>query len=239
MIQGDGYTLYCGDCLNVLPTLGKVDAVITDPPYGISYKSGPISKNSISTTGKRFSVAIEGDNTPFDPEPFLRFPLVAFTGAQYFYDKLPKGGSLHCWDKRGNYKALDQADADFVWMSKRKASRVFHLVWRGICRHAEHDRKIEHPTQKPESLIEWIFELLDIASGDTIFDPFMGSGTTGVVALRAGCNFIGCEIDPHYFTIAHKRIADAARAAAGLPKQLSGRVEDYSESPLFAGVANG
>lgn len=183
--MGTKVELHCGDCLDILPTLadGSVDAVLTDPPYGIRYKSGKISPNSISRTGKRFSVIIRGDDRPFDPGPWLEFPSVAFTGAQYFYGRLPDGGSLHCWDKRGNYKPLDQADADVIWCSKSGASRVFHLAWRGICRHAENSDRFEHPNQKPISLIRWIIGLMKLKPGATILDPYMGSGSTGVAAI--------------------------------------------------------
>ncbi len=199
------------DCLEAMKQLPdcSVDAVITDPPYGIGYKSGPISPASISSTGKRFSKRIIGDDVSFDPSPFCEFPLVAFTGAQYFYDRLPAGGSLHCWDKRGNYKPLDQADADMIWISHRKGCRVFHLVWRGICRHSETTKRMEHPMQKPIALMEWILKLLDVPETTLVLDPFMGSGTTGVVCMNLGRKFIGVEIDPGYFEIARHRIEQA------------------------------
>jgi len=204
--------LYLGDCLEIMQELedGSVDAVVTDPPYGIKYKSGKIANNSISSTGKRFSERVINDDIPFNPDPFLDFRKIAFTGAQHFYERLPKGGSLHCWDKRGNYKPLDQADADFVWISNDKKSRVIHLVWRGICRQIETNQKYLHPTQKPIALMRWIMDdLLELPDGATILDPFMGSGTTGVACVQTGRNFIGIEIEPKYFEIAEARIAEA------------------------------
>ncbi len=150
-------TLHLGDCLEILPTLdlGSIDAIVTDPPYGIRHKSGSIrrtpttsvDRKSISSVGKRFNIGIRGDDKPFDPSPWIPFPAVAFTGAQHFYSRLPDGGSMHCWDKRGEYKPLDQADADMIWCSRKQASRVFHLVWRGICRHAEQNQN-KNPTPK-------------------------------------------------------------------------------------------
>src|SRR4051794_39011735 len=164
--------LILADCLEVVPTLSGVDAVVTDPPYGARYKSEPNSKNSISSTGKRFSVPIIGDDVDFDPNPFLIAPDVLFTGAQYFYDRLPAGGSLHVWDKRGDYRPLDQADADIVWHNRPGVSRSLYCLWRGLCRHVEHDQPIEHPSQKPVVLMTWLIERTDAA---TILDPFMGS----------------------------------------------------------------
>lgn len=197
-----------GDCLEGLKTLpsGSVDAVVTDPPYGIRYRRGSSSKAGICSTWKQASRPIRGDAEPFDPSPWLAFPVVAFTGAQHFYHRLPPGGSLHCWDKRGNYKPLDQADADLVWTSRPSKARVFHLAWRGICRHAENRDPFVHPTQKPVALMKWIMGLLDLPPGATVLDPYMGSGTTGVAALELGLNFIGIESDPRYFAVARRRL---------------------------------
>ena len=206
-------TLYHGDCLEILPILDKVDAVVTDPPYGMGYKSGGNSRNSISSTGKRFTERVTNDNRAFDPSPWVSFDNCVFTGAQHYYDKLPQGGGLHCWDKRGDYKPLDQADADMVWCKIFKPCRVFHLVWRGICRHSENNKKIQHPTQKPIALMEW---MLNMTNG-SVMDPFMGSGTTGVACANLGRKFIGIEIERKYFDIACERI-EAAYAQGRLFK---------------------
>jgi site-specific DNA-methyltransferase (adenine-specific) len=216
--------LYHGDCLDILPTLGRVDAVITDPPYGINHKRGanaarPIThagKRSISSTGKRFTRKIEGDNKPFDPAPFLHYPIVAFTGAQHFYDRLPAGGSLHCWDKRGNYKPLDQADADIIWISRPTPSRLLHLAWRGICRHAENRERILHPTQKPVALMEWVLDLAGVPEGAVVVDPYMGVASTGIACLNTGRHFIGIEKEAEWYDVACKRIEQAQMRARQL-----------------------
>jgi site-specific DNA-methyltransferase (adenine-specific) len=211
-------TLYLGDCREILPALPKVDAVVSDPPYGISYVSGPISKSSISTTKKRFSVGIVGDDKPFDPKPFIDIaPKCCFTGAQHFAERLP-GGSFHVWNKRGPYAPLDQADGDLIWMSgEKRALRIVDMVWRGICRKVENTSVIEHPTQKPIALMRWCLE--QAGSPRVVLDPYMGSGTTGVAAVEMGLTFIGCEIDPAYFEIACERIASAQRQAPLIPHE--------------------
>jgi len=198
-------TLYLCDCRKVLANI-KADAVVTDPPYGINYKSGPNSSKSISTVGKRFTRKINGDAGVFDLNPILQFSPVILTGAQYLYDRLPAGGSIHCWDKRGNYKPLDQADADMIWCSEFIRSRVFHLAWRGLCRHAENREKILHPTQKPVALMEWMMSLLKLPEKSVVLDPYMGAGTTGIACIRTGRKFIGIENDPEFFEIALNRI---------------------------------
>jgi site-specific DNA-methyltransferase (adenine-specific) len=184
---------------------------VSDPPYGIGYKSGPNSSASISTTGKRFEEDIEGDDQPFNVAPWLAagFAGYAMTGAHHYADRLPATGSYHVWNKRGPYKPIDQADGDLVWVSKKQPLRIFDCVWRGLCRHVEKDDPIVHPTQKPVSLMEWMMGLIDGA--DCVFDPYMGSGTTGLAALRLGRKFVGWEKREHHFLTACQRIEDAQR----------------------------
>lgn len=201
--------LYLGDCREILPTLGKVDAVVTDPPYGMNYRRGGNSASSISSTKKVFTESIVGDAEPFDPSPWLALAPCCFTGAQWFYQRLPAGGGLHVWNKRGPYTPIDQADGDLIWFSHRENLRIVDLVWRGLCRTTENTSRIEHPTQKPLALMEWCLKRLPCAH--TILDPFMGSGTTGVACVKLGRKFIGVEICEKYFDIACKRIESAYR----------------------------
>lgn len=207
-VQIGNATLYLGDCMEVLPTLGKVDAVITDPPYGICYVGSTTGgRSSISTTGKVHSIAIHGDDKPFDPAPFLPLGVCAFTGAHHFAERLP-GGSYHVWNKRLDYQPIAQADGDLIWISgEKKALRIVDMLWRGLCRHVERSEPIEHPTQKPVALMRWIIE--KAGNPAVIFDPYMGSGSTGLAAVQMGLKFVGCEIEPKYFDIACKRIEQA------------------------------
>lgn len=205
----NGVILYLGDCREILPTLGKVDAVVTDPPYGIKYKSGANSSKSLSRTGKRFSVSIVGDDKPFDPTLLFQIAEhVCVTGAQHFSTRLPDGGSFHVWNKRGPYSPIAQADGDLIWHSGKKPLRIFDMVWRGLCRKTEKDILIEHPTQKPVELMQWCIQRLPHTC-HLILDPYMGSGSTGVAAVKLGRSFTGIEIEPHYFDIACRRIEDA------------------------------
>lgn len=204
-VIGDA-TLYLGDCLPIAyhmlaEQLSRPDclplAVVSDPPYGINYVSGANSKSSISTTKKRFTQGIKGDDKPFDPLPFLRLGPCCFTGAHHFAASLPSG-SFHVWNKRGPYAPIDQADGDLIWVSGEKQPlRIVDMVWRGLCRTVENTEPIEHPTQKPVALMRWCIER--VGSAPVIFDPYMGSGTTGVVAVQMGRKFTGVEIDPEHF----------------------------------------
>lgn len=93
----------------------------------------------------------------------------------------------------------------------------------------------KHPCEKPLQLMRHIISLSSRPDA-VVLDCFLGSGTTGVAAIQEGRRFVGMETDPGYYDIACRRIGDAARAADGLPKQLSGRTTDYDKMPLFAEV---
>jgi site-specific DNA-methyltransferase (adenine-specific)/modification methylase len=205
-------TLYQGDCLKVMPTLGRFDAVVTDPPYGIALNtdnrrfSGG-DKASQSRRGKAVGPAggraIINDASPFDPTPILTVGKHQIIwGWNNYPDKLPRGASL-VWIKR-NDEAFGSflSDAELAWMSKG------HGVY---CRRDLSNNAIakerQHPTQKPVALMQWCLGFLPNA--ETILDPFMGSGTTGVACVNLGRKFTGIELDPGYFDIACRRIEEA------------------------------
>ena len=98
-----------------------------------------------------------------------------------------------------------------AWTNLPKAVRRLQLLWNGCMRVERHIAR-EHPTQKPVALMEWCIKHLP-DTAQTILDPFMGSGTTGVACVNLGRKFIGIELDPGYFDIACKRITDAHRQA--------------------------
>jgi len=199
-------TLYLGDCLEILPTLPKVDAVITDPPYGICYR--PYHENAIARA------PIAGDDAPFDPAPLLAIPCGALIiwGGNNFANALPVGGWL-CWDKRTNEAAdkLLGSPFELAWVRNRKQYKIARIQHGGAINADGPGLQREHPTQKPEALMRWCIG----QAGDpqTILDPFMGSGTTGVACMNLGRKFIGIEIEPKYFDIACRRIDDAQRQA--------------------------
>jgi site-specific DNA-methyltransferase (adenine-specific) len=201
--------LYLGDCLEYMKSMpaGSVDAVITDPPYGMRW-DGKISMGKNGTGGKAKSkfngVTIVNDDRSFDPTPFLEFYKVILWGFHHYSNRLPIGSVL-VWIKRydsgyGSYLS----DADLAWMKGGEGVYCF----RDLSLQGESDNKL-HPTQKPLPLMRWCIERISHPN-DTIFDPFMGSGTTGVACMQLGRNFIGCEIDPKYFAIAEKRIHNAS-----------------------------
>lgn len=204
-------TLCLGDCREILPTLGKVDAVVTDPPYGIKY----VARNGDQKRVKGWvheGQGVAGDDVPFDPSPFLSFQEVILWGANHYSQRLPHGRWL-VWDKRGDprfYGNNTFSDCELAWRSGRGADRMYRQIWNGIVREGEPAKEgqyRQHPTQKPIRLMEWC--LGQISDAQTILDPFMGSGTTGVACAKLGRKFVGIEIEPKYFDIACKRIEQA------------------------------
>lgn len=198
--------LILGDCLEVMPMLGKVDAVVTDPPYGIGYVhsggGGKLAK-SCSFGG----VKIEGDDKPFDPSPFLNFETVVLFGANHFADKLPSSSNWLIWDKRDGICQNDQADCEIAWTNKKGPARIIRHLWNGMLKDSERGLSRVHPTQKPIVVMEWVIK--QVGSPDNILDPFMGSGTTGVACVKLGRKFIGIELDEKYFDIACRRREEA------------------------------
>jgi site-specific DNA-methyltransferase (adenine-specific) len=193
-------TLYLADCLDVLPTLGKVDAVITDPPYGLREK----------LQGGTWGKAFEGEYKNWDAAAAadvswltsLESRAKVVWGGNYF--ALPASRGWLVWNKPE--RGLTMADAELAWTNLDQNIRTYD------CSRNPDGPTREHPTQKPLRLLEWTLRSVGVKPGDTVLDGYMGSGTTGVAALRHGCNFIGIEIEPKYYEIAKRRIqAEAAQ----------------------------
>jgi len=200
-------TLYLGDCLAVMPALGKVDACLTDPPYGMNW-TGKVTrgKNGTGRAGKTrsYNTKIINDAKPFDPSWLLSIGKTQIIfGFNHYPDKLVKGSAL-VWVKRydGGFGSF-LSDAEIAYLSTGHGVYCF----RDLSKQAD-SKNIVHPTQKPVPLMEWcIGHLPDTA--ETILDPFMGSGTTLVACAKLGRKGIGIELDPDYFEIACKRVQAA------------------------------
>ena len=204
--------LILGDCLDVLPELGAVDAVVTDPPYGIGYLhagGGGGQPRNRSISMKRNARAIIGDDSAFDPGPWLKWPCVLW-GANHFANRLPHGRWL-AWNKLGHHEPWDSfSDVEFAWHNRRGADKIFSLLWKGLAQGEKINKGIRHhPTQKPVALMEWCLGF--VPDAPTILDPYMGSGTTLVACAKLGRRGIGIEIDPEYFDIACRRVEEAYR----------------------------
>ena len=200
-------TLYLADCRDVLPTLSGIDAVVSDPPYGIGFQKGPGGRG-IQRHTRPLRDKVVGDDEPFNPTHLIGFPEVLLWGADHFSSLLPHGRWL-AWDKLDKIESFDSfADVEFAWLNKPGASRLFRHMWKGICQASEKDTERHHATVKPIALMAWCLEFI---AGHVVCDPYMGSGTTGVACVRLGRRFIGTEIDADYFDIACRRIEEAQR----------------------------
>jgi site-specific DNA-methyltransferase (adenine-specific) len=202
----EGVTLYLGDCRDILPTLERVDALVSDPPYGIAHIKGAGGKGKHN---RRNIAPIIGDASPFNPEALLGYPDVILWGASHYAQRLPHG-RWYVWDKLAGMESFDSfSDIEIAWHNKRGAERIFRHMWKGICQDSEKEATREHPTQKPIALMEWCIKQVP---GQIICDPYMGSGTTGVAAVRLGRKFVGIELDLKYFEVACRRIKAAVDA---------------------------
>lgn len=196
-------TLYHGDCLEILPTLPKVDAVITDPPYGIG-KDGQ-KETTGGHGGRKAHEFLEWDAIRPPARAFELMLAAAdkhvIWGGNYFADLLPATGKWFVWDKG---QRINQSDGELAWTHENGALRIctmnrVELLLDGT----------EHPTQKPVRLMVWCIE--QIKASGVVLDPYMGSGTTGVACAQMGRAFIGVERERKYFDIACERIDNAYR----------------------------
>lgn len=127
------------------------------------------------------------------------------------YYRLPPSPCWLVWDKLNGGTTF--ADCELAWTNLPIAVRRIALTWNGFARGGGEGSAVmrrDHPTQKPVEVMRWCIGHLPDADG-TILDPFMGSGTTGVAAVRMGRAFVGIERDPDYFAAACRRIAEAYR----------------------------
>jgi site-specific DNA-methyltransferase (adenine-specific) len=208
--------LILGDCLHVMPTLGRFDAVVTDPPYGIGYSPGSGGGGITDSNGKRYEKRftgkdlVIGDDRPFDPEPILAMGLPTIMwGGNHFASRLPDSKAWLIWDKRRGTTVNDFADVEIAWSNLKTPARCLPHLWNGMLRDSERAVPRVHATQKPIAVMEWCLGFLPDAK--TILDPFMGSGTTLVACQRMGRAGTGIELDPDYFDIACRRVDEAAR----------------------------
>lgn len=239
--------LRLGDCLGLMKDLrgASIDAVITDPPYELDNNGG--HKGYLERSDKIHKIRhIENG---FDIESWWQevrricvpFQAFVFCSNKQISKLMQRGErdelitTLLVWNK---YNSIPQCngtwrnDAEFI-VHYRKSGAYFvgdAEQKRKVRQHPLNPSRFGHPTEKPISLLEQYIQICS-REGDTILDPFMGSGTTGVACARLNRNFIGIEIDPHYFAIAQKRIAEAQLQIA-LPLEMKKRGSVPTLSPV-------
>lgn len=195
----EGVTLYLGDCLEVLPTLGKFGALVTDPPYGIADKWKGGRGHGWGKARTEGVLRNKWDAEALDETAISTILAAAdeaiIWGGNYF--PLPPSRCWFVWSKPERNFSL--AEAELAWTNRDNVVRVIDAP--------RSDAGREHPTQKPVEVMRWCVE----KTKGSIVDPFMGSGTTGVAAVSLGRAFTGIEIDPGYFDIACRRVAAALK----------------------------
>ena len=210
-------TLYLGDCIEILPALPKVDACITDPPYGIGADShAGKAKNGWTQWG---AGGWDSERPSAEVIHAVRQAgkVAIVWGGNYFTDFLPPSMQWLVWDK--GQRNFSLADCEVAWSSQNKAARVF--TYSRVA--ALQDGK-QHPTQKPVALMKWCIE--QAGNPQTILDPFMGSGTTGVAAIQLGRSFIGIEREERYFQIACERISNAVAQGQLFPTEPPKQIQE-------------
>lgn len=200
----EGVTLYLGDCRDILPTLAKFDAVVTDPPYGLGAK----------WKGRgAWKLADNGEQTKWDAAPFDGIAKIVETAKHaivwggHLYD-LPATRGWLIWDKV--VRNFSSGDAELAWSTLDQPIKAFSFPTIGLITGNKTRNKV-HPTQKPLELMSWCLDLLprDVS---LICDPFMGSGTTGIACIKRGKQFTGIEAHEPYFDIACRRTQAAVDA---------------------------
>lgn len=205
-------TLYLGDCRDILSTLGMVDAVVTDPPYGLGKKSGTIG----AKRGKNLYVNSDDDPSVITevvvpvinqclkistrmaitpgPRAMMKYPEPTDIGIYY----QPASCGMSKWGRATWQPILFYGDDPRLG----KTIDMLHYV------NTEPPSNFAHPCAKPQRAWQWLVRKASL-DNELILDPFMGSGTTGVACVKLGRKFIGIELEPKYFDIACKRIEDA------------------------------
>lgn len=193
--------LYLGDCRDILPTLPKVDAVITDPPYGLATgKKKCGGPKSLEWGEQAWDAMI--DQAGIDVV-IQCAPICIVWGGNYY--SLPPTRCWLAWDKCQPEEWYSTAHFELAWTNMNKNARTWRMSQ--VQAYGLMDKK--HPSQKPLPLMEWCIK--HAGNPETVLDPYMGSGTTGVACANLSRSFIGIEREPKYFDIACKRIEDAQR----------------------------
>jgi site-specific DNA-methyltransferase (adenine-specific) len=199
------HKLACGDCLEILSEIEGVDAVVTDPPYGINWKGHASRPEHL-----RGELVI-GDDKPFDPAPLLSLdvPMVLW-GANNYASRLPDSPNWLVWTKRGEgCQQKDHGGCEVAWTRGmvRGGCHAKRFIWDGNIREKDYEMRRLHPSQKPVTIMRWC---VGFTPDDcVVFDPYMGSGSTSVACQLLGRKFIGVETDRRYFDVACERLEAA------------------------------
>jgi site-specific DNA-methyltransferase (adenine-specific) len=217
-----GITIYHGDCQEILLSLPVAGLVLTDPPYGIGYRSNHNSSHKATEWARwvrdQNMPGIIGDDEPINPAPLLSAaPLAAIFGGSYLANQLPPTRCWIVWDKRDGIGPNNQADCEMAWTNFPKPSRIYRHLWSGLLRAGEENvaRSAKlHPHQKPTALLGFVIDYSD--STGVVLDPYCGSGGTLRAAKDRNRPAIGIEIEERYCEIAARRAEQEVLGLGGV-----------------------
>ena len=216
-------TLYLGDCLKILPTLNKVDAVVTDPPYGVNLK-GKKGRKGIVPTAETFYYPDEpedikkliGQVMPLIFAVADRSLITSGSAMMPYYPPpdafgviwQPNGTGFNSWGFNCAHPILYYGKCPYQSNGGGTRPTSTGLIHPGG--HVTGENQIEHPCPKPIIWMNWLVNRGSLPN-ETVLDLLMGSGTTGVACMNLGRKFIGIEIEPKYFDVACERIEQAQK----------------------------
>ncbi len=249
-------TMYLGDCIEIMPTLGVVDHIIADPPYEARLHAAKSHESDLRKDGGPKLQAINFDCIDPIRAAFVEISstmcegwFLAFCTSEGIAKWADEVNSSTMKYKRACHWIKPDSTPQLNGQGPAQGAEHFVCAWagtgharwnaggkRGVYTHLVNnpERSGKHPTEKPRRLMsEIICDFTD--PGQLILDPFMGSGTTGVAAMREGRRFIGIEKDPAYFELACQRITDAQKQ--GDMFAAPARVKAEKPSQLFENAA--
>jgi site-specific DNA-methyltransferase (adenine-specific)/modification methylase len=212
-----GIEIHLGDCREVLPTLGKFDLLLTDPPWGKGLRTDYATRRGAGASRmphchrggalRNDFEPVAGDDAPFDPAHLLGLtPSAILWGANHYASRLPDSPCWLAWDRESD--GNDATDVELAWVAGHRFTtvRIFRHVWCGVRRKTEAGprHKYVHPTQKPVALMRWCLSFFPDAR--TVVDPYMGSGPVARACKDAGLRYVGIELVEKYCEIAANRL---------------------------------
>lgn len=207
----DAVQIYHGDCREILPAIGSIGFLLSDPPYGIRYRSNHnSSRRGQWAKWVRYEnlPGIVGDEEPIDTASLLALNVpMALFGGNYVADQLPPSRCWIIWNKRDGIGQNNQADCEMVWTNFDRPSRIYNHLWSGLLRAGEENvarsQKV-HPHQKPIALLRYIIRYSETGGG-VIVDPYAGSCSVAVAAKELGRRSVMIEIEERYCEIGANR----------------------------------
>lgn len=222
--QDDRATVYLADALDLVDDLPRTAFLVTDPPYGVAERTERAAAGRTSLAPARDFERIVGDDQPFDPTPWLAWSRAVLFGANNFAACLPASNGWLVWDKvdglrsvrseRGGEGFNDNGDAELAWTSILGSVRLVRHRWMGMMKGSERRETRHHPTQKPIELLARIIRRY-ARPDEVILDPYAGSGSTLVAAVREGHPTVGVEIVERYAEVIATRLRIEAEARRG------------------------